>query len=358
MQIQAHDEVQVPLTLVMPVKLDLLQELKATLQLLRDAEVEAAKLERALNTVGTVHNTRFVILEDKAGKWAKLIVIALYDGSVDDYIRAFARELNDQFNALFKCIADAPEEIIPVIDNVDKFIKYVKDARRPAGERQELQGLSRPDGPGHLRSHAPEQRRRADAMSELDLNDIQGLILRGYRMEFASHLVLRINDADAFRRVLAPLTEENLESPYITVAEDWKEKPPEKKPATSCVNIAFTYAGLEALGVRRLDTFPEAFREGARARAKDRAGETGPNDPGHWCEEELTGREAHVILSVHAKTEKERDQVISDIGFTEAATEDHAVRRAPARRRCGALRLRRRHLAAHHRGQRAGHPAP
>ena len=157
-------------------------------------------------------------------------------------------------------------------------------------------------------------------MTELDLNDIQGLILRGYRLEFASHLVLRIDDADAFRRVLAPLTEENEESPYITVAEDWKRKPPENEDATSCVNIAFTYAGLEALGVRRLDTFPEAFREGARARAKDKAGETGPNDPGHWCEEELTGPDAHVILSVYATTEKVRDQVIADIGFTEAAT--------------------------------------
>ena len=107
-------------------------------------------------------------------------------------------------------------------------------------------------------------------MTELDLNDIQGLILRGYRLSFASHLVLRIDDADAFRRVLAPLTEENEESPYITVAEDWKRKPPENEDATSCVNIAFTYAGLEALGVRTLDTFPEAFREGARARARTR----------------------------------------------------------------------------------------
>ena len=107
--------------------------------------------------------------------------------------------------------------------------------------------------------------------------------------------------------MLAPLTEENEDSPYITVAEDWKRKPPENEDATSCVNIAFTYAGLEALGVRTLDTFPEAFRQGARARAKDKAGETGPNDPGHWCEEALTGPDAHVILSVHAKTEKERD---------------------------------------------------
>ena len=196
-------------------------------------------------------------------------------------------------------------------------------------------------------------------MTELDLNDIQGLILRGYRLEFASHLVLRIDDADGFRRVLAPLTEENEDSPYITVAEDWKKKPPKGEPATSCVNIAFTYRGLEALGVETLHTFPEAFREGAKARAKDKAGETGPNDPAHWCEEELTGPDAHVILSVHATTEEERDEVISEHRVRGGGDRDPAVRRAPPRRRdVGALRLRRRHLAAHHRGQRAGHPSP
>lgn len=125
MQVQAQNEVQVPLTLVMPVDLEQLQKLKDTLNFLAADPDQAAKLDRALDTVGTVHNTRFVILEDKAGEWAKLIVIALYDGSVGDYINAFARELNDQFNLLFQFVADAPTT--PVNENVDEFIKYVTD---------------------------------------------------------------------------------------------------------------------------------------------------------------------------------------------------------------------------------------
>ena len=129
MQIQAQDEVQVPLTLVMPVKLELLQKLKDTLNFLAADPDQAAKLERALATVGTVHNTRFVILEDQAGQWAKLIVVALYDGRVDDYIRAFARELNDQFNLLFQFIAGAPKT--PVNENVEQFVKYVTDRDVP-----------------------------------------------------------------------------------------------------------------------------------------------------------------------------------------------------------------------------------
>ena len=123
MQTQAQDEVQEPLTLVMPVKLDRLQELKIALQGLAKPKA-AAQLDRALDTVGTVHNTRFVIIEDEAGQWAKLIVVALYDGSVEHYIGAFARELNHQFNGLFEFIEDAPPT--PVNENVGKFIDYVK----------------------------------------------------------------------------------------------------------------------------------------------------------------------------------------------------------------------------------------
>jgi deferrochelatase/peroxidase EfeB len=160
-------------------------------------------------------------------------------------------------------------------------------------------------------------------MTQLDLDDIQGLVLRGYRKDFASHLVLHIDDPAALQRVLAGLTEENLESPYVTVATDWRRKPPEDEPATRCANIAFTYGGLKALGVDEasLATFPAAFREGAAARAADRAGETGPNHPDQWRERCLANDEAHVILSVYADTADERDRVIGDIGLDGAASE-------------------------------------
>jgi deferrochelatase/peroxidase EfeB len=158
-------------------------------------------------------------------------------------------------------------------------------------------------------------------MTLLDLDDIQGLILRGYRKDFASHLVLRIDDADAFRRVLGALTEENVESPYVTVATDWTRKPPEDAPATRCVNIAFTYHGLQRLGVdeQSLATFPDAFREGAAARAAKHAGETGVNHPDEWRERCLKSDEAHVILSVYADTGEERDRVIDEMRVSSPA---------------------------------------
>ena len=154
-------------------------------------------------------------------------------------------------------------------------------------------------------------------MNQSDLDDIQGLIIRGYRMPVASHLVLRIDRRQAFAAALRRLTEENEKSPFITVATDWVTKPPKRKRARNCVNIGFTFAGLKELGVpdTSLVTFPDAFKKGAPARAK-MAGETGSNAPEHW-HEALKSDHAHAILSVYADGEDERQRVITAIGVTD-----------------------------------------
>jgi deferrochelatase/peroxidase EfeB len=148
-------------------------------------------------------------------------------------------------------------------------------------------------------------------MTTLDLDEIQGLILRGYRMDFACHLVLEIVEPDRFRTLLADLTDENLESPYITVAANWETKPPEGEPATHCVNLGFTFAGLKMLvpDVESLK-FPEAFRQGAAARGEKEAGEMGGNHPDHW-KPTLLGDDVHAILSVYARDADELETVLS-----------------------------------------------
>jgi hypothetical protein len=124
---QTEQVIQVPLTLVLPVKPGQTEALKAALLQLAKPE-QNQELEDALNRVGTVHSTRFVVLEDDQGKWAKLLVIALYDGTVHDYIAAFARELNKQFNLLFGFIEDTPDKpSIPVNKDVDRFVAYVEN---------------------------------------------------------------------------------------------------------------------------------------------------------------------------------------------------------------------------------------
>lgn len=122
--------------LVMPVKSGATGALRVALNALTQPDARA-KLEGALDKVGTVHSTRFVILEDDDGKRAKLIVIALFDGTVRDYIAAFARELNDEFNLLFGFIEDTEDKPrVPVNSDVDRFIQYVINRDVPPANGQ------------------------------------------------------------------------------------------------------------------------------------------------------------------------------------------------------------------------------
>jgi deferrochelatase/peroxidase EfeB len=169
-------------------------------------------------------------------------------------------------------------------------------------------------------------------MTELELDDIQGLILRGYGQTLARHLVLQIVDPYIFKRKLRSLADPSQTTPAITVAEDWQEKqerlavwPPEREPSSGsgdertkrrprhCINIGFTFDGLKQLGVRddSLQSFPEAFRKGAVARA-DLVCDTGGSAPEHW-EASLLPPNAHVIVSVYADSLDDLDEVTDEI---------------------------------------------
>jgi hypothetical protein len=126
-------DTQQPLTLVMPIEFERVEELRATL---RKPEVSAIS-QAALERVGTVHSSRFVILQDDDQRWAKLLVIAIFDGAVEDYIEAFARELNMVFNALFRFVIETEDKpTLPVEGDVETFINYVKGRNvPPAGGR-------------------------------------------------------------------------------------------------------------------------------------------------------------------------------------------------------------------------------
>jgi Dyp-type peroxidase family len=143
------------------------------------------------------------------------------------------------------------------------------------------------------------------AMPDLDLDDIQGVILRGYRrMLRARHLLLRIDNPEAFKVMLRDIaTEDHRSGPFVTVAADWEGKPPEGEQPSYCLNIGLTYSGLQALGVSAdsLKTFPQDFREGAVKRA-EQVGDAGANDPTTWIEQlnRKNHDNVHVVLSLYA----------------------------------------------------------
>ena len=143
-------------------------------------------------------------------------------------------------------------------------------------------------------------------MSNLDFADIQGHVLRGYRMGFVRHFVLRIDNAPAARAFLATLTAGEAEAPQITSAAPWTSKP------SYCLNIGFTYAGLKAINVPEasLQTFSAEFREGPGPRA-EQIGDVGESAPDHWigglAVSAASPSPAHVLLTLYAHSSDERE---------------------------------------------------
>jgi len=121
----------------------------------------------------------------------------------------------------------------------------------------------------------------------LDLDDIQGNILRGYGFPAAGYLFVRVDAAAAGRRWIGSLVDP------VTTAAEWVAGKPEHT-----LNVAVTAAGLEALGVPdwMMRTFPAAFQEGMRARAGV-LGDVGPSDPARW-DAGLGDGSAHVLVTV------------------------------------------------------------
>ena len=56
----------------------------------------------------------------------------------------------------------------------------------------------------------------------LDLEDIQGLILRGYRMPMVRHVLLKVNAPAAARKLFGRLVSgDEADVPQLTTAKDW-----------------------------------------------------------------------------------------------------------------------------------------
>lgn len=123
------------------------------------------------------------------------------------------------------------------------------------------------------------------------LSDVQGVVVRGYKMPHARHLLVRVDSVAAARALLGSLVDGTPGRPQVTRAASWADKP------DSTLTVAVTAEGLDALGVS-LATFPAEFTEGAAARARV-VGDVGPSDPVHW-RPVFTSPELHLVFSMTA----------------------------------------------------------
>jgi Dyp-type peroxidase family len=128
------------------------------------------------------------------------------------------------------------------------------------------------------------------------LLDIQGLILRIYRLNYGKFVFLRFDNADHARHWIADFT------PRVTNVLDWDRHGPE---TDFTWNVAFTYPGFQAMGLpdATLGSFAAEFRQGMAARAAF-LGDTGSSAPEHW--EAGLGIEhdqIHAVVILYAKDE-------------------------------------------------------
>ncbi|WP_425085206.1 Dyp-type peroxidase [Ruegeria profundi] len=146
--------------------------------------------------------------------------------------------------------------------------------------------------------------------AKLDLADIQGNILRGYRRDLVRHLFLEVTDRTAARQFLATAVDGGSETvPEITRGVLWEVKPP------FCFNIGLTYAGLRALGTASEDlkTFPSEFVQGMTKRAM-KLGDFGTSAPDHWPAPFDQPDRVHIMASVYSDVQDHLDLVEKQVG--------------------------------------------
>jgi Dyp-type peroxidase family len=151
----------------------------------------------------------------------------------------------------------------------------------------------------------------------LDLGDVQGLVVRGYTMPVARHLLLRVDVPNAARAALGSLVDGDDRRPQVTTGTPWAVKP------DCCLNVSITFAGLRALGVPEdsLASFPEEFAAGAVGRA-DRVGDVGANAPSGWLPV-FRDPGLHLLLSLFGQSQRAVDRATDDVlaGVTPGSSE-------------------------------------
>lgn len=127
--------------------------------------------------------------------------------------------------------------------------------------------------------------------STIEDADIQATVLRPRPTPYkGQYVVLRIGEAAQGREMLKRLI------PHVASAEaSWVPE------FGGWLGVAFTYAGLNALGLPRssLESFPSSFRQGMANRAAV-LNDVGGNDPANW-EYPFGTNDAHVLIAIYAK---------------------------------------------------------
>lgn len=128
----------------------------------------------------------------------------------------------------------------------------------------------------------------------LEVDDIQGIIVRGYaKLEASCFVMLRIMDADKAKLWLTEMA--------------GKVQNGMTNPDKTCLNIAFTFEGLRTLGLDSvtLDLFSNEFQEGMTSEYRSRIfGDQGESAPDKWQWGGPKTGQIHILLMLYAPDEE------------------------------------------------------
>jgi len=128
-----------------------------------------------------------------------------------------------------------------------------------------------------------------------NLRDIQDNVVMPILMRYGRHLFLKFSDGAKGRAFLRNMLKR-------------VNARPEEHGTKFTVNVGFTFEGLKTIGLsqRSLDSFPNAFRAGMRARAGE-VGDTGPHAPEFW-EGGLGGPDIHAMALIRTESDEGREE--------------------------------------------------
>lgn len=144
-----------------------------------------------------------------------------------------------------------------------------------------------------------------NAVATLELADIQGNILRGYRIANVRHFALTFGTTEGAQSLLGLLSSGNGDqAPQVTPATVWDE------PPDYCLNIGLTADGLRMLGLSKaiMALFPAAFLRGPTFSAAA-LGDTGEAAPEHWVLGGPNNPAVHALLSLYTEKTGQQDQL-------------------------------------------------
>jgi Dyp-type peroxidase family len=126
---------------------------------------------------------------------------------------------------------------------------------------------------------------------KLEVDDIQGIIVRGYaKLQAACFMFLKIEDAGKVKPWLADMADK---------VEDGTSN-----PTNACLNLAFTFEGLQVLGLdtQSLSLFSNEFQEGMTGEYRSRIlGDQGESSPENWQWGGPNSEQIHILLMLYAR---------------------------------------------------------